>query len=226
MTARIKAAPGIVPDAETASSTGAGAASTTTLPRAPRARPIRSRSTVTNRAAASCEVSGSRQAYSAPAPAGPLTAGRTAASSPAAASASSTAPSELTQNETRITALGDGSCPHRAGGASATAAAPPAAASSSDSCLARSATPEDVPSTSTPTRSARCEPPGQSSSTAEGTSAEPAADATAATAPARSEGPNSPVTHATAAGRGCSRKVASVISPSVPCEPEKSLPRS
>ena len=83
-----------------------------------------------------------------------------------------------------------------------------------------------MPSSSTPTRSGRCDPPGQSSSTAEGTSGEPAAAATAATAPARSAGPNSAVTHATAAGSGCSRKVASVIRPSVPCDPANSLPRS
>ena len=37
---------------------------------------------------------------------------------------------------------------------------------------------------------------------------------------------DSAVTHVTAAGRGCTRKVASVISPSVPCDPAKSLPMS
>ena len=145
-------------------------------------------------------------------------------------------PSELTQNETRTTVTDDGSAPQRAGAVSATDTAPPdtappdtappGAASSSDICLARSATPGPVPSSSTPTRSGRCDPPGQSSSTADGTSFEPAAAATAATAPARSAGPNSAVTHATAAGRGCSRKVASVIRPSVPRDPANSLPRS
>ena len=169
---------------------------------------------------------GSRQAYSAPAPAGPLTAGRTPAAAPAAATASSTGPSELTQNETRTTVTESGSAPQRAGAVSATATAPPGAASNSDICLARSATPGPVPSSSTPTRSGRCDPPGQSSSTADGTSVEPAAAATAATAPSRSSGPNSAVTHATAAGSGCSRKVASVIRPSVPCDPANSLPRS
>ena len=112
------------------------------------------------------------------------------------------------------------------GAVSAVATDPPADASSSDICLARSVTPDGVPSRSTPTRSARCGPPGQSSSTAEGTSADPAADATAVQAPAQADGPNSPVTQATAAGCGCNRKVASVISPSVPCEPEKSFPMS
>ena len=107
----------------------------------------------------------------------------------------------------------------------ATTGVPPAAASSSALCLARSLTPDGVPSSSTPTRSTTGGPV-HSSSTADGTSAEPAADATAAAAPARSDGPKSPVTQASAAGRGCSRNVASVIRPSVPCEPENSLPRS
>jgi len=67
---------------------------------------------------------------------------------------------------------------------------------------------------------------------ADGTSAEPAAEATAMLAlpmlalPVLAVPKNSAVTQATAAGRGCSRKVTSVISPSVPCDPQKSLPMS
>ena len=101
----------------------------------------------------------------------------------------------------------------------------PAPASSSAICLARSATPDGVPSSRTPTRST-AGGSVHSSSTADGTSAEPAADATAEAAPARAEGAKSPVTQATAAGSGCSRNVTSVMRPSVPCEPENSLPRS
>src|SRR5207244_713653 len=136
-----------------------GAVSTTTPARGPRgpadpsAPATRSRSIVTNRAASASEVPGSRQAYSAPAPAGPLTAGLTPASAPAAATASSTGPSELTQNDTRTTVTEPGSAPQRAGAVSATDITPPGKASSSDICLDRSATPGPVPSSSTPTRS-------------------------------------------------------------------------
>ena len=69
-------------------------------------------------------------------------------------------------------------------------------------------------------------PPGSGrlSSTAEATSAELAAAATASHA-IRAD-TYSAVTYARAAGSGCSRKVASVISASVPADPASSLPRS
>src|SRR5436305_11047633 len=108
----MRARPGTGPSSPAASTAG-GAVSTATPPRGPAdpsAPATRSRSAVTNRAASASEVPGSRQAYSAPAPADPLTAARTPASAPAAASVSSTGPSALTQNETRtrVLARGDG----------------------------------------------------------------------------------------------------------------------
>src|SRR5207237_2731584 len=134
-----------------ARSTSGGARGPATPPRGPAdsgAPATRSRSAVTTRAASASEVPGSRQAYSAPAPAGPLTAGLTPAAAPATATASSTAPSALTQNDTRTTVLarGDapprpprrgtesGSAPQRAGAVSATATAPPGAARSAAIC--------------------------------------------------------------------------------------------
>ena len=193
----------------------------------------RSRSALTNRAAASGPVSWSRQAYSRPAPAGPLTAGRMPLLAPAPASASSTPASWPTQNVTLTTVCGapaSGTASHHRNDPSARAVVgcAPADSSRSDIRLARSATPDGVPSSRTPTRSISGTPV-HSSSTADGTSADPAAEATAAAAAARLDGPlgaKSPVTQATAAGSGCSRNVTSVIRPSVPCEPENSLPRS
>src|ERR1700691_1209767 len=139
----------------------------------------------------SSETPGSRQAYSMPAPAGPLTMGRRPALAPAAASASSTWASLLSQKDTRTTSAGEpaaGTRSHHRNGTSerATAGVPPADAISSDIRLARSATPDSVPSSSTPIRKNAAD---QASSTAEGTSAETAADATAEATPARADGP-------------------------------------
>src|SRR5207237_1143934 len=129
----IRAAPGTSRYAPAAASAGGDPASTVTLPRgAPVLRPATcSRSAVTNRATAGTGVSGSRQAYSAPAPAGPVTAGRTPALSPAATSARSTESSALTQNDTRTTVAPEGSAPHRTGAVPETETGPPPASPSS-----------------------------------------------------------------------------------------------
>ena len=88
---------------------------------------------------------------------------------------------------------------------------------------ARALTPDGVPSSSVATRIG---PPGRgrSSSTADGCSGEAAAASTASAAAALAA--YSSVTYALSSGTGCSRNVASTISPSVPCEPANSLPRS
>ena len=76
---------------------------------------------------------------------------------------------------------------HRSGASDrATTGVPPADAISSAIRPARSATPDDVPSSNTPIRR---NPADQASSTADGTSAEPAAAATAAAASASAAGP-------------------------------------
>src|SRR5579863_3866905 len=161
--------------------TAGRAASTVTDPRGwvepPPDRPSRSRSSKTNRVVSSAEGPGSRQAYSTPAPAGPQTMGRRPALAPAAASASSTSASRPSQNVTRTTVLGEpaaGTMSHHGNDTSdpATTGVPPAAAISSDIRRARSVTPDSVPSSSTPTRKNAAD---QASSTADGTSAEPAA---------------------------------------------------
>lgn len=190
LTARIKPAPGI--SAKASAPAASAPVSTTTEPRAG-AQDNCERSNSTNRAARSCSTEGSRQTYRIPAPAAPVTAGRTPALGPASATASSTSPSRDTQNDTLITVPDEGSRPHRGGAAGATVTEPPADASSSEIRPDRSATPGDVPSTSTPARSGRGIP-GQSSSTAEGARDEPAAWATASATRASSGGPNSAAT--------------------------------